>query len=156
MTDVWEARRLRPEDADLYCDHLLRLELEDRRFRFFGELPDFLVALHAGAAVADGQFVIACENGGEIRGAGELLPDVNEPKRGELAFSVESKWRRRGFGGALMRLMLDEARSRGMVELRLEIMADNVAMQKLARRFTANLHRVEGSIVATIAVDLAS
>jgi GNAT superfamily N-acetyltransferase len=149
----WKAVRLGPADGDLYCEHLLRLDPEDRRFRFFDDPPDYLLALHAGAAVSDGRFVIACESRGEIRGAGELLPDADDPARGELAFSVEREWRRRGLGGAIMGLMLGEARRRGMSHLDLEIMADNLAMQNLVRRFTADLHRSEGNVVATIAVD---
>ncbi len=149
----WKAVRLGSADGDLYCDHLMRLDPEDRRFRFFGDPPDYLLALHAGAAVSDGRFVIACESQGEIRGAGELLPDADDPTRGELAFSVEREWRRRGLGGAIMGLMLDEAKRRGISHLDLEIMADNLAMQNLARRFTADLHCSEGNVVATIAVD---
>ena len=47
--------RLAPRDADLYADHLLRIDEEDRRFRFFTETPDFMVAMHAGAAASDGR-----------------------------------------------------------------------------------------------------
>ncbi len=54
-----------------------------------------------------------------------------------------------------MGLMLDEAKRRGMSHLDLEIMADNLAMQNLVRRFTADLHHSEGNVVATIAVDRA-
>ncbi len=151
----WRPVCLGPADGDRYFDHFTRLDPEDRRFRFFGDAPDYLLAMHAGGAVSDGRFVIACESRGEIHGAGELLSDANEPTRGELAFSVEREWRRRGVGGALMRLMLDEARRRGMTHLDLEIMADNLAMQNLARRFTTDLHSREGDVVATIAVDSA-
>ncbi len=146
----WRLIPLGPRDVDRYCDHLMRLDAEDRRFRFFEEPEEFLMALHAGAAVADGRVVFGCESGGEIRGAGELMPDPGDPRHGELAFSVERDWRRRGLGGALMRAMIDAAREKGFICLELEILPDNIAMQHLAGRFSSHLQQRNGNVVATI------
>jgi GNAT superfamily N-acetyltransferase len=131
----------------------MRLDAEDRRFRFFADLPDFLVALHAGAAVADGRFVAACECEGEIRGAGELLQNPENPEQAELAFSVEREWRRRGFGAALMLATIGEARRIGIRRLELKILPENVAMQTLSRHFTSDLRHENGNILAMICLD---
>ena len=146
----WRLIRLGQRDGDRYCEHLMRLDAEDRRFRFFEEPDEFLIALHAGAAVADGRIVFGCESEGEIRGAGELMPDPRDPTRGELAFSVERDWRRQGLGGALMRAMIDAAKKKGFICLELEILPDNIAMQHLAGRFSSDLLRRNGNVIATI------
>jgi len=147
---LWRLIRLGWRDGDRYCDHLLRLDAEDRRFRFFEQPEEFLIALHAGAAVADGRMVFGCESEGVIRGAGELMPDPRDPRRGELAFSVERAWRRRGLGAALMRAMIDAATDKDFACLELEMLPDNDAMQQLARRFSSDLRRRNDFVVATI------
>ena len=146
----WRLIRLGPRDGDRYCDHLLRLDAEDRRFRFFEQPEEFLMALHAGTAVADGRMVFGCESEGEIRGAGELMPDPQDPRRGELAFSVERAWRRRGLGAALMQALIDAAMDKDFACLELEMLPDNDAMQQLARQFSSDLQRRNDYVVATI------
>lgn len=48
--------RLGPRDAD-------------RRFRFFNAMPEFMIAMHAGAAASDGRIAFGREEQGEIRAA---------------------------------------------------------------------------------------
>lgn len=146
----WSFARLGPDDADRYLDHLMRLDSQDRRFRFFDNPPEFMIALHAGAATSDGRAVLACAAEGEIRGAAELVPDVTDAALGELAFSVERRWRRLGLGAALMRKMIDIAREKGVSRLELEILPENEAMQALARRFATDLEPRGDTIVAKI------
>jgi RimJ/RimL family protein N-acetyltransferase len=146
----WTLALLGPSDGDLYFDHLMRLDAEDRRFRFFEEPPEFMMALHAGAAASDGRAVLACEAEGEIRAAAELVVDEADPGLGALAFSVERQWRRRGLASALMRSMIDLARARGVSRLELEILPENEAMQALARRFSSVLEVRGDTIVAKI------
>lgn len=148
----WRLVRLGPRDGDRYCDHLMRLDATDRRFRFFEEPPDHLIALHAGFAASDGRTLHACESEGEIRGVGELLADRERPGYGELAFSVERDWRRSGLGLALMQAMIDAAKAEGLAHLELEILPDNLAMQGLARRFATRTERRNGNIIAVIEV----
>ncbi len=146
----WRIIPLGPRDADRYCDHLLRLDPEDRRLRFFEEPPEHLLALHAGAAVSDGRVVYGCESDGEIRGVGELAAGSLGPGCGELAFSVERAWRRRGVGSALMKAMIGAARDRGFDCLELEMLPDNLAMQHLAHRFSHRSLRRNGNLIAAI------
>ncbi len=143
--------RLKQKDADRYGDHLLRLDEEDRRFRFFDDAPEFLIVMHAGAAAGDGRIALVYEEDGEIRAAGELLADPQRPEVGELAFSVEKPWRRRGLGAALMRGLIAEGARAGFARLELEILADNEAMQALARRFAGSVERRDDRVAAIIA-----
>jgi GNAT superfamily N-acetyltransferase len=142
--------RLHAQDADAYADHLLRLDEDDRRFRFFDDAPEFLIVMHAGAAASDGRIALVWKEQGEIRAAAELLADPARSDIGELAFSVEKPWRRRGLGADLMRGLIAEGAAAGFVGLELEILADNVAMQALARQFAEKLERRDDHIVATI------
>lgn len=141
---------LGPGDGDRYCDHLMRLDAEDRRFRFFSDPPEFMIALHAGAAVSDGRTVLAWESEGEIRGAGELLADLATPTLGELAFSIERDWRHRGLGSALMGEMITIASDKRFAHLELEILPDNKAMQAMARKYTSLSQERDGNVIATI------
>ncbi len=147
---TWRLITLGAKRGDDYCDHLMRLDDEDRRFRFFGDMPEHMIALHAGAAVADGRFIVACEAEGKIRGVGQLLRDQDDPTVGELAFSVEREWRRRGIGAALMQATIEEGQRQGLKRLELEILPDNLSMQHLARRFTSDLRPAKGVVVATM------
>ena len=143
--------RLGPRDADRYADHLLRLDDEDRRFRFFNTMPEFMIAMHAGAAASDGRIALGWEEDGEIRAVGELVADPLRPEVGELAFSVEKNWRRRGLGAALMRALIAEGTRAGFAALELEMLGDNAAMQALALRFATRVAPRDGRVVATIA-----
>lgn len=61
--------------------------------------------------------------------------------RGELAFSVESDWRRQGIGTALMKRLMLAARNRHLTPLTLHCSSENDAMLALARKYGASLTR---------------
>lgn len=144
--------RLTPGDADRYADHLLRLEEEDRRLRFFKDAPEFMIVMHAGAAACDGRIAFGWEEDGEIRAAGELVADSDRPHVGELAFSVEKGWRRRGLGAALMDALIDAGARAGFTTLNLEFLAENHAMEALARGFSDCVVDRDGRLAATVAM----
>ena len=99
---------------------------------------------------------------GVLRGAGELrrlgAPRAASPlalspgAQGEFAFSVETAFRRRGVGHDLMSRLLRAASNRGMGKLTLTCLAQNHAMQSLARSFGTDLRfeacNVTGRLVA--------
>ena len=146
--------RLTPGDADRYADHLLRLDEEDRRLRFFKDAPEFMIAMHAGAAACDGRIAFGWEEDGEIRAAGELVADPDRPNIGELAFSVEKGWRRRGLGGALMDALIDAGARAGFSRLELEFLPENSAMEALARGFSDCVIERDGRLAATVAINV--
>lgn len=144
--------RLTPGDADRYADHLLRLDEDDRRLRFFRDAPEFMIVMHAGAAACDGRIAFGWEEGGEIRAAGELVADSERAGVGELAFSVEKDWRRRGLGAALMQALIEAGARAGFARVELEFLPENHAMAALARRFSQGVVARDGRLAATVAL----
>ena len=144
MTDAPQQNivALAPHQGDLYFDHLLRLDAEARRRRFCEGVQDFHLALHSGAAVADGRVCLGYLEDGMIRGAAELLVSVGEGLA-EAAFSVEADWRKKGVGAQLMAAIIELARAQGVARFKVACLPENVAMQRLAARFDAEL-RCEG------------
>ena len=142
-------RALRADEADLYFAHLLRLEPEAQRMRFFGDTPDFHLALHAGAAVSDGRFCVGYIDNEVIRGAAELLTGEGQTPP-EAAFSVEAPYRSQGVGSLLMEAMLGEARRCGIKRIKVACLPENAAMQRLAARFHAVLRRGDENILGLI------
>jgi GNAT superfamily N-acetyltransferase len=145
--------RLTPGDADRYADHLLRLDEEDRRLRFFKDAPEFMIVMHAGAAACDGRIAFGWEEDGEIRAAGELVADPEHPHVGELGFSVEKDFRRRGIGAALMDALVDAGARAGFTTLNLEFLAENRAMRALAQGFSDCVVDRDGRLAATVAMN---
>jgi GNAT superfamily N-acetyltransferase len=147
-------RALRADEADLYFAHLLRLEPEAQRMRFFGDTPDFHLALHAGAAVSDGRFCVGYIDNDTIRGAAELLTSERQKPHQqalpEAAFSVEAPYRSQGVGSLLMGAILAEARRRGIRRIKVACLPENAAMQRLAARFRAGLRQEGANILGLI------
>jgi GNAT superfamily N-acetyltransferase len=141
--------RLSPSDADRYCEHLMRLDQAAREMRFFADVSDFHVALHAGAALSDGRIVIGFVVDDEVHGACELMLRDEVTRTAEGAFSVEGCWRRHGIGTRLMVAMIDEARRNDIRRIELSCLKSNVPMQCLAAGFTDDL-RVEDDTVLAI------
>jgi GNAT superfamily N-acetyltransferase len=141
--------RLNPSDADRYCEHLMRLDQAAREMRFFADVSDFHVALHAGAALSDGRIVIGFVVDDEVHGACELMLRDEVTRTAEGAFSVEGCWRRHGIGTRLMVAMIEEARRNDIRRIELSCLKSNVPMQCLAAGFTDDL-RVEDDTVLAI------
>ena len=149
-----KVRVLRADEGDLYFEHLLRLEPEAQRMRFFGDTPDFHLALHAGAAVSDGRFCVGYIEDDVIRGAAELLigdgRDPDHQGAPEAAFSVEAPYRSKGVGSLLMGAILSEARRLGVKRIKVACLPENAAMQRLAAHFHADVRREGANILGLI------
>lgn len=151
-------------DIDAYREHLLRLEPEARAERFHAAAPEAFVALHARAALTDKRrVVIGCFADNVLRGAGELVPVRASTERpagqdaaradvslGEFALSIERDRRGRGLGSAIMGAMIQEARFLGIRRIEVVCLRNNVAMQRLAARFSAELRRENGTVLGVI------
>lgn len=72
-----------------------------------------------------GVFVVSEEKGGEVSGFGGMWMVVDEAHITTLA--VDPSFRRRGIGAKIMRVLLDEAKRRGMSCSTLEVRAGNEA-----------------------------
>jgi GNAT superfamily N-acetyltransferase len=140
---------LAPHQGDLYFEHLLRLDPEARRRRFYEGVQDFHLALHSGAAVADGRVCLGYLEEGIIRGAAELLTSEGD-SLAEAAFSVEAGWRKKGVGGLLMAGIIESARAQGVARFTVACLPENTAMQRLAAQFDAELNREGDNILGVI------
>jgi GNAT superfamily N-acetyltransferase len=143
-------RKLWIGEAEIYRDHLLRLDLESRRNRFAGAVADEFIAkyvdLSSGLDAVIHGFFIA----GTLRGAAELRPLGTFAKEAEVAFSIEKPWQSHGVGTALLERTLLAARNRGVKLLHMACLADNRRMQQLALKFDAELSFDFGSVVGEV------
>jgi GNAT superfamily N-acetyltransferase len=136
-------------EAELYRDHLLRLDTDSRHSRFAGAVADDFIRNYADLsfgidAVIHGFFV-----DGRLRGAAELRP-IGLAREAEAAFSIEKPWQSHGVGSALLERTLLAARNRGVKFLHMACLADNQRMQQLARKFDAELSFDFGSVVGEV------
>ncbi len=145
-------RKLWIGEAEIYRDHLLRLDAESRRNRFAGSVSDEFVHGYADLsfgidAVIHGFFV-----DGTLRGAAELRP-IGLPitHEAEAAFSIEKPWQSHGIGSVLLERTLLAARNRGLKFLHMACLADNKRMQQLARKYEAELSFDFSSVVGEVA-----
>ena len=140
-------RRLWPQERSLWEEHLLRLNREDRRLRFTGTTSDAAIRQHCAAAdfldtVLYGAFI-----DGALRGVGECCLLQREwPRRAELAFSVESRWRGLGIGTLLFGRLVTFARNRTLGRLDLVTVSGNRPMQAIAARFGMHLNNDAGEV----------
>jgi GNAT superfamily N-acetyltransferase len=145
-------RKLWIAEAELYREHLLRLDPQSRRNRFGGGVSDQFLRDYAELALRIDSVVHGFFVDQTLRGAAELRP-VGSPARreGEAAFSIEKPWQSHGVGSVLLERTLLAARNRGLKFLHLACLADNRRMQQLARKFDAELTFDFGSVVGEVA-----
>jgi len=151
LIDGGAIRKLWIGEAELYRDHLLRLDGESRRNRFGGAVSDDFIRSYVELSrgldsVINGFFV-----GGTVRGAAELRPLGSAfAGEAEAAFSIEREWQSHGVGTALLDRTLLSARNRGIKHLHMACLAENRRMQQLARKFDAELTFDFGSVVGEV------
>jgi GNAT superfamily N-acetyltransferase len=149
--DVGTIRRVLRSETHLIESHLLRLEGDARRRRFGHDVSDQFIhtyALH-GADLGNLTFGYFCD--GEIRAIAELRQSGRAfGHTAEVAFSVERPFSGKGIGTHLMGRIIRAARNRGLKNLLLVCLRDNVKMQAIARHYGADLKIEDGSIVADI------
>ncbi len=128
-------RRLWPHERDLYVAHLKRLDPASRMDRFGMQMDDAALQRYADKSFCVGGLVKAYVEDGEVRAAGELQGLMEFPRQAaEAAFSVETRWRRRGIGGLLFDAIVLAARNRALPSLEIVCHPGNNAMLALARR----------------------
>ena len=145
-------RKLWVADAELYRDHLLRLDPQSRRSRFAGAVSDQFLIEYADLAFGIDTILHGFFVHGALRGAAELRP-VGPAIRGEgeAAFSIEKPWQSHGVGSILLERTLLAARNRGFKFLHMACLVDNKRMQQLARKYDAELSFDFGSVVGEVA-----
>ena len=141
-------RKLWIGEADIYRDHLLRLDPDSRRNRFAGAVSDEFVRDYAELSFGIDALIHGFFVDGTLRGTAELRPMMREA---EAAFSIEKPWQSHGVGSLLLERTLLAARNRGIKFLHLACLADNKRMQQLARKYDAELTFDFFSVVGEVA-----
>jgi GNAT superfamily N-acetyltransferase len=146
-------RKLVPAEIGLFHDHLLRLTPEDRLCRFAGLVSDERIAEYCSHVDWFRSIVIGCFIDGVLRGVAELrLDDPRIGWRAELAVTVEEAWQSRGIGTELLRRAITVCRNRAIRSIDMICLVANRRMQRIARRFEADLIVAEGAAEAKVAL----
>ena len=72
------------------------------------------------------------------------------PSDAEGAFSVEDAYQNRGIGTDLLGRIISAARNRGVSRLYMNCLAENHKMQRICRKFEAELHFDHGEVVGRV------
>ena len=142
-------RRLWLGETELYRQHLLRLDDESRRNRFGGAVSDEFVRRYSEPSALRGVIIYGFFVDGVLRGAAELRL-LARAGDAEAALSVERAWQSRGVGTALLERVLLAARNRKIEHLHMLCLAENRRMQRLARKFDAQLNFQSGSVIGEL------
>jgi GNAT superfamily N-acetyltransferase len=146
-----EIRRLGKSDCDAVVRHFCRLDKEMRRLRFGNAVNDAFLTHYANAIFESVSIVYGAWVENELRGVAEIrgLP-ANWTSKAEAAFSVEREWQDRGIGNALLQRLIATAQNRGIRQLAMVCLKENLKMQHLAEKYEAimqyEVDHVEGRI----------
>ena len=140
-------RKLWVVETHAHRDHLLRLDPESRRNRFNATIADDAVRGYAETARGSDVILHGFFVDGVLRGVADLRILGREA---EAAFSIEKRWQSHGVGSALLQRSLLAARNRGVKLLQVCCLMDNRRMQRLARKFEAELIFDCGTVIGTM------
>ncbi|MBI1386029.1 MAG: GNAT family N-acetyltransferase [Rhizobiales bacterium] len=144
-------RKLWAHEKSRFEAHLLRLDLEGRRLRFGHSVSNAFLREYAASLSDTSGVTYGYFEDGELRAVAELRKlGIAWGKEAEGAFSVETAWRGHGIGTELMGRVIRAARNRGVAHLYVTCLADNIAMQKVARKHDAVLRFEYGDVIGDI------
>ena len=144
-------RKLWPNEAEKFRDHLLRLDKASRRMRFAHSVSDTYIDEYATRMSDMGSVVYGYVEDDEVRAAAELrkLSDI-WGQEAEAAFSVETTHQDLGIGTELMGRIIRSARNRAVGRIFMSCLAENRRMQVIARKHGADLAFEQGEVVGEI------
>jgi GNAT superfamily N-acetyltransferase len=144
-------RKLLPSEKVKVREHFLRLEKEDRRLRFFGQVGDAFIESYCSEILVTDYAVLGCFVDGELRAVGELHSEAHLWNRAaEVAITVERPFQNLGIGTEILRQLIRMARNRSIETLHLFCLLENTKMQKVARKAGGALKFAEGEVAARI------
>lgn len=144
-------RRIWLSESDKFRNHLLRLDRNARRMRFGMSVSDDFISDYASQLGEAKGLVYGYFADGEMRAAAEMrLMGDGWPSDAEGAFSVEPAHQNQGIGTGLLGRIIRAARNRGVSKLYMNCLAENYKMQRICRKFDAELHFDHGEVVGRI------
>lgn len=145
-------RKLLRFDGRRLRDHYLRLDVDDRRLRFFGAVSNEFIEAYARRVLMAPRRAVGYFAGDELRAVGELVFQGYPLRpRAEIALSVEREHRRKGVGRRLMDDLITIARNRGARDIRVMCLPDNYQMRHLIAAFEGHGVTAGGVFDAKIA-----
>ncbi len=138
LGDGWRifVRPIGPDDDRLIRDLLAHVSKQDLRLRFFDSIKEFSDQFIAGLTHLDYAramaFVAFDEASNDILGVVRLHSDKARAA-GEYAILLRSDLKGRGLGWALMQLMIEYAKSKGLRRIDGQVLQENSVMLKMCR-----------------------
>lgn len=133
-------RKLSKADDPAIIRHFLRLSPDDRHKRFFGPVKKEVIQKLCADRPWRESVVFGAFVKGTMRGVGELVWHWPTSLAGaEIALSVEAKYQNAGLGSDLLGRLLMTARNRYVGRVNMLCLADNIRMQRVAKKFEAEL-----------------
>jgi RimJ/RimL family protein N-acetyltransferase len=140
-------RNLRPGDAEELLRGFARLSAGSRRFRFLSPLHKLSPKQVHELTDVDQHDHVAIAARDESRpdhpgiGVARFVRLEQDPEVAEFAITVIDDYQRRGLGTLLLKLLLKAAQALRVRTLRGFLLADNLAMLQLLRKFGATMVR---------------
>jgi hypothetical protein len=127
-------RRLHRHDMPAIEAHLLRLDRDDRRLRFFREATDTQILAYLRGFDWDGSLLLGAVRDNRVVGLAEALFDGSGPSHQvEVAVSVDIESRGLGLGRCLVRRAVDYAEMRGAPHASFAFLRENKPIQRIVR-----------------------
>ena len=128
-------RRICPDDAEQLQAFHSRLSRETTRLRFFSPMPRLnnKMASHFAEVDFDERFAIVAHFPDEDEIRGVVRYERDSKHAAEIAFVVEDGLQGHGIGRMLMKLIAEQARSRGVDRLTAMTLAENRGMLTVFR-----------------------
>ena len=139
------------QESDKFRDHLLRLDRDSRRMRFGMAVSEEFIRDYASRIGGMKCVVYGFFADGQMRAAAEMRQIGDSwATDAEGAFSVERDFQNRGIGTDLLGRIIRAARNRGVTRLYMNCLAENHKMQRLCRKYEAELHFDHGEVVGRV------
>ncbi len=136
----WVFRKLWRQDAGALTAHLLRLDREQRAFRFGRAVADEWIERYGAGTDWMRSVILGCWIAGKLRGVGELkMLDQSWPRSAEAALSVERAFEARGIGTELFHRGLLIARNRGIARVSMLCQPENLRVRRIVRKVQPTL-----------------
>jgi ribosomal protein S18 acetylase RimI-like enzyme len=144
-------RKLWFTETEKFRNHLLRLDPESRRLRFGALVGDEFIRTYTEGTSRLKSVIFGYFAGREMHAAAELRM-IGETWHGEAeaAFSVEREYQDSGVGTELLGRIILSARNRGVDKLYMNCLAENRKMQRIARKYEADLYFDHGEVVGQL------
>ena len=78
------------------------------------------------------------------------LSKLPDPRKAEVALLVVDQWQGRGLGTELLHQLIQAARSQKLTQIEAEMLRDNIAMQRVLKKFGFHLQLIDARSVRAV------